>query len=168
MPSIRIPLIHIHSRRISSRCIHSIHILSKSMHQQEWQCILQNIHLYVTYPCNTQVHTYPFHAYPFNTYPFTRYTSAGMAMYVSRKHIFAYHCISRNGNEYEYHYMSFHPIATRREWQQKYKHFFSFNILPTLLIGNELYRARMNMDFIASYWPACLLACLLFACAFAF
>ena len=34
-----------------------------------------------------------------------------------QKHILAYHCISRNGEEYEYHCMSFHTIATRREWQ---------------------------------------------------
>ena len=34
-----------------------------------------------------------------------------------QKHILAYRCISRNGEEYEYHCMSFHTIATRREWQ---------------------------------------------------
>ena len=71
--------------------------------------------------CKTYINTYPFntqdHTYPFNTYPFKRYASAGMAMYVNAKHILAYHCISRNGNEYEYHCMSFHTIATRPEWQ---------------------------------------------------
>ena len=38
---------------------------------------------------------------------------------------------------------------------------FSFNVFATLLLEYDLYRARMNMEFIASYWPACLLACCL-------
>ena len=88
-----------------------------------------------TYPFNTYpTNTYPCDAYPFNAYPCKRFASAGMAMYVNAKHILACHCISRNGNvcecktypcislisrngnEYEYHCMSFHTIATRREW----------------------------------------------------
>jgi len=47
------------------------------------------------------------------------------------------------------------------------KKHFSFNVFATLLLEYKLYRARMNMEFIASYSPACLLACLLFACALA-
>ena len=88
--SIRIVSIRIHAMRI-----HSMRIHSKGLHQQEWQCMwMQNISLHII-------------------------ASGGMAMYVNAKHILAYHCISRNGNEYEYHCMSFHTIATRREWQWK-------------------------------------------------
>ena len=43
----------------------------------------------------------PFKTYPFKVYPFNTYASAGMAMNVNKKHFLAYHCISRNGNEYE-------------------------------------------------------------------
>ena len=93
--STRIPPIRIPPIRIHSIPIHSMRIHSKGLHQQEWQCMwMQNISLHII-------------------------ASAGMAMYVNAKHILAYHCISRNGNECEYHCMSFHTIATRREWQWK-------------------------------------------------
>ena len=105
--STRIPPIRIHAMRI-----HSIRIHSKGLHQQEWQTYPTNTCPTNTYPFNT----YPTSTYPFNAYPFKRFASAGMAMYVNAKHILACHCISRNGNEYEYHCMSFHTIATRREW----------------------------------------------------
>ena len=95
-----------------------------------------------TYPTNTfsfntyPTNTYPCDAYPFNAYPFKRCASAGIPnvshQYISHQYISVQHvshqygsiqcvsiqkvCISRNGNEYEYHCMSFHTIATRREW----------------------------------------------------
>ena len=98
-----------------------------------------------TYPTNTfsfntyPTNTYPCDAYPFNAYPFKRCASAGIAnvshQYISHQYKSVQHvshqygsiqcvsiqkvCISRNGNEYEYHCLSFHTIATRREWQWK-------------------------------------------------
>ena len=69
----------------------SMRIHSKGLHQQEWQCIWMQ-----TYPC-ISLHQQEWQCMWMQTYP----------------------CISlssRNGNEYEYHCMSFHTIATRREW----------------------------------------------------
>ena len=126
-----------------------------------------------TYPFDTYLvnkypfNTYPFkrYVYPFHSYPFKRYASAGMAMsmsiistrrewqcvsiqYVSIQKV----CISRNGNEYEYHYYAA-GMAIKKH--------FSFNFFATLLIEYQLYRARTSMEFIANYRPACLLACCL-------
>ena len=86
--STRIPPIRIHAMRI-----HSMRIHSKGVHQQESQ----------TYPTNT---------YPTNTYLQHVSHQYGSIQCVSIQKV----CISRNGNEYEYHCISFHTIATRREW----------------------------------------------------
>ena len=97
-PPIRIPPIRIRSTRIPPVRIHamrirSMRIHSKGVHQQESQ----------TYPTNT---------YPTNTYLQHVSHQYGSIQCVSIQKV----CISRNGNEYEYHCISFHTIATRREW----------------------------------------------------
>ena len=98
IPPIRIPPIRIRSTRIPpirihAMRIHSMRIHSKDVHQQESQ----------TYPTNT---------YPTNTYLQHVSHQYGSIQCVSIQKV----CISRNGNEYEYHCISFHTIATRREW----------------------------------------------------
>ena len=93
IPPIRIPPIQIRSTRIPPIRIHAMRIHSKGVHQQESQ----------TYPTNT---------YPTNTYLQHVSHQYGSIQCVSMQKV----CISRNGNEYEYHCISFHPIATRREW----------------------------------------------------
>ena len=156
IPSIRIPSMLIHSIRIPPMRIHA-----QGIHQQEWQAS-SHTYPFNTYPTNTYAfNTYLFNTYPFNTYPSnaytcTRYTSAGMAMYVSAKRILAYHYISRNGNEYQNI-----PLLLGGGGNKDKQLCFSFNFFATLLIEYKLYRARMNMEFITSYWPACLLACCL-------
>ena len=50
----------------------------------------------------------------------------------------------------------------------KIKTLLFLQFLCNFIDGIKLYRARTNMHVIASYWPACLLACFLFACALAF
>ena len=127
IPPIRIPPRRIRSTRIPPVRIHSMRIHSNGLHQQ----------VLLTYPFKTYpTNTYPCYAYPFNAYPFKRCASAGIAnvshQYISHHYVSVQHvshqygsiqcvsmqkvCISRNGNEYEYHCMSFHTIATRREW----------------------------------------------------
>ena len=93
IPPIRIPPIQIRSTRIPPIRIHAMRIHSKGVHQQESQ----------TYPTNT---------YPTNTYLQHVSHQYGSIQCVSIQKV----CISRNGNEYEYHCISFHTIATRREW----------------------------------------------------
>ena len=56
--------------------------------------------------------TYPTNTYPTNTYLQHVSHQYGSIQCVSIQKV----CISRNGNEYEYHCISFHTIATRREW----------------------------------------------------
>ena len=107
-----------------------------------------------TYPFNTYpTNTYPCDAYPFNAYPCKRFASAGMAMYVNAKHILACHCISRNGNvcecktypcislisrngnEYEYHCMSFHSYHCYSAGMvMKIETLLFFNFFASLLI----------------------------------
>ena len=86
--AIRIPPIRIRSTRIPPVRFHAMRIHSKGVHQQESQ------------------------TYRTNTYPTNTYLQHVSHQYGSIQKV----CISRNGNEYEYHCISFHTIATRREW----------------------------------------------------
>ncbi len=110
-------------------------------------------------PIQNPFNTYPFNTYRFNTYPVndTRIhsirlhqewqwmsiqnlslhiiASARMAMSVKSLHVISYHCYSAG-------------------MAMKTKPCISFNFIAPLHNGISLYRERMNMQFIASYWPA--------------
>ena len=93
----------------------------------------------------------------YTTHILASYASAGMAMNLHINYILAYHCISRNGNAY--YSKSLHVISYRcypLGMAMKIKPCTILNVLAPLSICISLYRARMNMQFIASYWPACL------------
>ena len=139
-------------------------IHSKGLHQQQ-QVLLT--YPFKTYPTNT----YPCYAYPCNAYPFKGCASAGIAnvshQYISHQYVSVQHvshqygsiqcvsmqkvCISRNGNEYEYHCMSFHTIAIGRNGNKNRNLAFPSISLQFYLLNT----------IVASYWPACLPSCAL-------
>ena len=137
IPPIRIPPIRIRSTRIPPVRIHAMRIHSKRLHQQVLQYVSHQYvshqyvshqhvsHQYVSMLCvsiqcvsiqkvciSRNRKTYPTNTYPTNTYLQHVSHQYGSIQCVSIQKV----CISRNGNEYEYHCISFHTIATRREW----------------------------------------------------
>ena len=69
--------------------------------------------------------------------------STGMAMNVNAKHVLAYHCISRNGNEYQSnHCMSFHIILLLGGNGNKDKNLAFAQFHCTFISCISLYRAR--------------------------
>ena len=171
---------HIHSKRIP----HISHTYPAHVHTYPTHVHSKRIpHISHTYPAH---HTYPTHIHSkriphiSHTYP-ASHTYPTHIQHPTHIHSERIPPIPIQGlHEYEYHCMSFHILLLGGNGNENrnfafppmsiiachFIHCYSAGMVMKIetLLFLQLYGARMSMEFIVSYWPACLPVVCLCAC----